>query len=82
VGSSCTPSPCGTVKCDTHKTKSACETAKCFWYPKWFWEEPTCHAKEQDYFEDYKPFIIAGAVIGGATVLALLLRKPKYPSYY
>lgn len=87
----CQSQECGVppvIPCDSYKTESTCKAATgCFWYQKYFWEEPKCHDVEQNMIMDYLPFIIAG--VGGTIILAALVMRPApapapapaYPPY-
>jgi hypothetical protein len=72
--------------CAQHKTAVECyNAAGCYWYSKYFWEEPSCHDTAQNALMDYLPIIVAGA--GGVIIVAALaytaLKKPaEYPPQY
>lgn len=76
----CNSTPEGGGNCADFTTQSTCEANNCFWYQKYFWEEPSCHDKEQDMMMDYLPFMLAG---GGALLLIIALAssgssQPQY----
>jgi len=66
---------CVTLACEDHTTQSECIAANCFWYAKYFWEEPSCHDVAQDMLMAYLPFILLGT--GATFVAAALVLKPK-----
>jgi hypothetical protein len=61
------------------KTETEC-VSPCFWYQKYFWEEPSCHNTEQNIIMDYLPFMIMGA---GAVIFigAIFLTSKKSQGY-
>ena len=72
--------PTEPTDCSQYTTQATCEAAGCHWYQKYFWEQPSCHDKEQDMIMDYLPFILVGA--GGVILIAALAMGRKKPQYY
>lgn len=79
--SACHSDPNGNGDCAGLSEADCKATTGCYWYQKYFWEEPSCHSEEQNMLMDYLPFIIAG--VGGVALIVIVLSKRKpAPQYY
>jgi len=64
---------CGAMLCSEYTDKPSCETADCYWYKKFIWEQESCHSKPLDPMEQY--LIYGGIAAAGIAVIILLARR-------